>query len=93
MRPGIEPTLAWILARFISAEPRWELLLTYPLVQASVCVHTYTCADGKGDIVGDTPIQKIKENASCDLILLLIIPHLKATHPFFRVSQSHQETG
>ena len=25
-RPGIEPMSSWILVRFISAEPRWELL-------------------------------------------------------------------
>ena len=27
LRPGIEPTSSWILVRFISTEPHWELLL------------------------------------------------------------------
>ena len=26
VRPGIEPSSSWILFRFVSAEPRWELL-------------------------------------------------------------------
>ena len=31
-RPGIEPASLWILVRFVSAEPQWELLLlsSYP---------------------------------------------------------------
>ena len=29
MRPGIEPVSSWILIRFVSAEPRWDLLLRF----------------------------------------------------------------
>ena len=27
MRPGIEPTTSWILVRFVTPEPQWELPL------------------------------------------------------------------
>ena len=30
-RPGIEPVYLWVLVRFISSEPRWELLGLYLL--------------------------------------------------------------
>ena len=28
-RPGIEPTFSWILVRFVSTEPQWELQVSY----------------------------------------------------------------
>ena len=31
-RPGIEPASSWLPARFVSAEPRWELLNVYFLI-------------------------------------------------------------
>ena len=27
-RPGIEPTFSWIIVRFVTAKPRWELMLS-----------------------------------------------------------------
>ena len=33
-RPGIEPASSWILVRFVSAEPQWELLIS--ILQFSV---------------------------------------------------------
>ena len=29
VRPGIEPATSWILVGFVSAEPRWDSLLTF----------------------------------------------------------------
>ena len=28
MRPGIKPVFSWILVKFITAEPQWELLVS-----------------------------------------------------------------
>ena len=38
--PGIEPTSSWILVRFVSAEPQWELPdihLFKTLIRSNIC--------------------------------------------------------
>ena len=34
VRPGLEPSNSWILVRFVSAEPQWELLILPSLLRA-----------------------------------------------------------
>ena len=37
MRPGIEPTCSWILVRFVSTEPQWELPILVLISQSKFC--------------------------------------------------------
>ena len=38
MRPGIKPTSLWILVRFITAEPQWELPGTFRICTSHSCL-------------------------------------------------------
>ena len=37
MRPGIEPVSSWILVRFVSAEPQWELQMIVFWLHFTIC--------------------------------------------------------
>ena len=53
-RPGIEPVSSWLLVRFTSAEPLWELLKSYLIFNLSFfCNWGFRCHSDvwRGDVV------------------------------------------
>ena len=55
VRPGIKPASSWMLVRFVSTEPRWELLASYFFVTTCDCapdVCTTWSQEGTAEVLG-----------------------------------------